>query len=241
MQIKHEVQKEILKNLIYLEKARFAELNTTDFTNDHFTFHLKRLVEGGLIEKNDDYYSLTSEGIEVASRLDLYSMSFVSQPKVGVILIVFEDLAEVVTESELKKKKLLVGKRLHNPLMDKVGFYTEKIRAGERFQMTIDRCLINEAGINAEKSEYIGVYRILRKDSKGVVLADIVLNYFLIRSFSGSYSESTAKAENFLTTYGELYERDDIPDLFQSEMDSVKGYILERKVFAQEILAGEKW
>ena len=48
----HQIQNNILKTLLFKEKSRFAELNTDNISNDHFTFHLKRLLEQKLVEKN---------------------------------------------------------------------------------------------------------------------------------------------------------------------------------------------
>ena len=92
MDIEHEVQLSILKQLLLKPKSRFRDLNKTDLTNDHFTFHLKRLIKLNIIEKEGIYYSLTPQGLEIAGRLDLSNMKIVRSPKVGVCLFTFRDI-----------------------------------------------------------------------------------------------------------------------------------------------------
>jgi len=69
--ITHPVQKEILKNLVYKPNARFRDLNTTELTNDQFTFHLKKLLQDGYVEKMEDGYKLTNKGLLYSSNLEL--------------------------------------------------------------------------------------------------------------------------------------------------------------------------
>jgi 8-oxo-dGTP pyrophosphatase MutT (NUDIX family) len=48
----HEAQTSILRELLFLPAAGFAELQKpTGLTSDHFMFHINRLVELGLLER----------------------------------------------------------------------------------------------------------------------------------------------------------------------------------------------
>ncbi len=54
----HQAQTSILRALLFAPHAGFAELQkTTDLTSDHFNFHIKKLVEAGLVTKNDSGYT----------------------------------------------------------------------------------------------------------------------------------------------------------------------------------------
>jgi predicted transcriptional regulator len=65
----HPVQGDILRVLLYTPDASFTELNGGTLSSDHFTFHIKRLVEIGLVEKTSDArYRLTATGKEHANR-----------------------------------------------------------------------------------------------------------------------------------------------------------------------------
>src|SRR3989344_330 len=55
----HDFQISILRELLFKPNARFRDLKTVDVTNDHFTFHVNRLIQEGLITKSAGKYSLT--------------------------------------------------------------------------------------------------------------------------------------------------------------------------------------
>ncbi len=86
----HAIQAGILKVLIFKTEAKFSELNPEKVSSDHFNFHVKKLLELGLIEKNrNDRYQLTKEGKEFANRFDVDSqkMAIERQAKIGVLII----------------------------------------------------------------------------------------------------------------------------------------------------------
>ena len=122
-EIDHIVQLSIIKQLIFKPKARFRDLNKTDLTNDHFTFHLNRLIKLGILEKKGIYYSLTTQGLELAGRLDIKSMSIVHPPKVGVCLF--------ITRKNKGKVEVLLEERLKDPFKGMIGSHTEKVRFAE--------------------------------------------------------------------------------------------------------------
>src|SRR3989344_1133235 len=80
----HEIQASILRELLFHNGSNFASLNKTEITNDHFTFHLKRLVGAGLVEKKDKRYFLTQAGKMYASRLDIDALKIEKQGTPGV-------------------------------------------------------------------------------------------------------------------------------------------------------------
>ena len=139
MEIQHEVQLEILRELLFKRNARFAQLNTHGLDNNHFNFHLKRLVELGLVEKDDQVYKLTPAGMELAGRMDVAAMEIVRQPKLGVCVYV---------ENE---GKILLGKRLKDPGQGIVNFYTRKIRYGEPIFETAKACLFRKIVLNTKE------------------------------------------------------------------------------------------
>lgn len=67
----HKVQTSILRALLFVPSAGFAALQkTTDLTSDHFTFHVKKLIDAGMVEKTGAKYTLTPRGKEYANRMD---------------------------------------------------------------------------------------------------------------------------------------------------------------------------
>ena len=54
MEIKiHDYQILILRELLFKPGVRFSDLNKTDVTSDHFTFHVNHLIKEGLIRKEN--------------------------------------------------------------------------------------------------------------------------------------------------------------------------------------------
>ncbi len=135
----HPIQAEILNTLIFKKEARFSDLNTWQITNDHFNFHIKRLVDLGLIEKNESLYRLTLHGKEFASRIDLETASLERQAKIGVLIVCMR-----TTDGE---PEFLIHERTKQPYFGYRGFHTMKVRKGETFTQTALRCLQKETGL----------------------------------------------------------------------------------------------
>jgi Mn-dependent DtxR family transcriptional regulator len=116
----HPIQANILLFLLFEPKARFKDLNTTGISTDHFNFHVRRLVELGLIEKTKrGFYKLTPKGKEFANRFDTDSQLLERQAKIGVLIC-------CVDESE-KDIKYLIQQRLKEPYYGFYGFVTGKL------------------------------------------------------------------------------------------------------------------
>lgn len=59
----HHLQRSIVYHLAFVEKARFSELKPDDVESKLFTYHLKKVVSSGYIQKSEDgLYCLTPEG-----------------------------------------------------------------------------------------------------------------------------------------------------------------------------------
>ena len=72
----HDAQANILRHLLFLPKASFADLQkATSLSSDHFAFHIKKLVEEGYVEKREKHYRLTHKGKEYANRMDTDELS----------------------------------------------------------------------------------------------------------------------------------------------------------------------
>jgi 8-oxo-dGTP pyrophosphatase MutT (NUDIX family) len=144
----HATQTAILRDLLFLVSARFADLQkSTELDSDHFKFHIARLVELEYVAKNDDgSYSLTAHGKEYANKLDTDKSMIERQPKSAVIIVLSD------TDG-----RLLVQERLKHPYYGFWGFPGGKIRWGETIIAAALRELKEETGLGAELT-YQGVY-----------------------------------------------------------------------------------
>jgi len=117
--------------------AGFATLQKqTALTSDHFNFHIKKLVETGLVEKDSAQYRLTRRGKEYANRMDTDENEIEKQPKVSVALIV-----ERHTDG---KREFLAQQRLKQPYYGFWGRLGGKVRWGESFEEAAKRELKEE-------------------------------------------------------------------------------------------------
>lgn len=135
----HPIQFQILRQLLFQPIARFSDLNLSNLTNDHFTFHIKRLVELSLVEKSSAGYTLTTMGKEFANRMDTDKLEVERQAKTGILV--------VPCRKSRAKTEYLIQQRLKQPFYGYHGFITGKIRWGETVIETALRELKEETGL----------------------------------------------------------------------------------------------
>jgi 8-oxo-dGTP pyrophosphatase MutT (NUDIX family) len=147
----HQAQTQILRELLFVDKAGFAKLQKpTGLTSDHFKFHIKRLVSLEYVEKlPEGEYRLTAAGKEYANKLDTDKSTIERQPKCAVIL--------VIEKRENGKTYFLVQERRKHPYFGFWGFPGGKIRWGETIMQAAARELREETGLSADL-EHKGVY-----------------------------------------------------------------------------------
>jgi 8-oxo-dGTP diphosphatase len=160
----HEAQMKIMRHLLLAPSASFAALQkSTGFTSDHATFHIKKLVEEGYIEKHHDTYTLTRHGKEYANRMDTDDNVIEKQPKLSVALII-----------ENEDGKYLAQQRLKQPYYGFWGRPTGKIRWGETMLEAAQRELTEETGLTANMT-VAGFYHKMDYDkTSGDLLEDKV-------------------------------------------------------------------
>lgn len=209
----HEAQAQILKTLLFKTEARFRDLNTQKLTTDHFTFHLKQLVEAGIIEKTPKTtYKLTAKGKEFANRFDTEKVALERQAKLAVCIVGVKKQGRII--------KFLSQQRLKNPFFGYRGFVTGKIRWGEQLLETAARELKEEVGLEA-KLEYVAMEHKMdySKDSGGVLEDKF---FFIIRATraKGKLIESFEGGRNSWLTEKEMISDpkvfEDVPKILQA-------------------------
>lgn len=141
----HHVQMTILKHLLHVQDAGYADLQKqTELTSDHFNFHIKKLIEAGLVAKKaSGRYGLSRAGKEYANRMDTEDHTIEKQPKLSVALII-----ERVGENG--RREFLFQQRLKNPYFGFWGRLGGKVRWGETAEEAAARELLEETGLTAE-------------------------------------------------------------------------------------------
>lgn len=198
----HPLQIQILSYLKSVPSARFNDLKPKEITSDHFNFHIKRLIELGIIKKTEDgLYVLTTEGKALANKIDdtkTPTNSNQIQPKTSLLFVISQEFDGI--------EKFVVKKRVQHPFMNHLVFPTWGLEFGMPIQETIDRYLPFTTGLNLlGKPEIIGhIRRIDRDTDQGKVINDILLLITRVREVSGELREDHKGAPQFWVTKDEM-------------------------------------
>ena len=211
----HKIQSDILCRLLFKQQAKFAELSNGELTNDHFTFHIKKLLELGMISKNaSGAYELTSRGKEFANRFDTELKQFEKQAKLGVLV--------TCVRNETGVDEYLVQKRLKQPFYGFYGFMSGKIGQGEMVAETAARELEEEAGLKAELT-LVGVKHKMDYSKSHQLLEDKFFFVFRGENCAGKLVEKFEGGENIWMTEEKILSLDNLFDGVDETLKLVKG------------------
>ena len=177
MQITHKVQLEILRRLLFHPESRFSDLNTIGLSNDHFNFHVKRLLKLEIITKKNDLYSLSDKGMRFARKLDTTKGKLIVKPKVTVAVLVERN----------NNREILLLRRKRNPYNEMTGLPTEKVHFGESMFQVAKHCLEHETGLCSNSFKFRGLVRKIHKNENPAF--DRILNFIEVLNYSGEINE----------------------------------------------------
>lgn len=199
----HPIQANILRTLLFKPKASFTELNILGAPSDQFSFHLRRLVEEGILHKGDEGYTLSTEGKQLAQLMDTDTGTYERQAKLGVAI--------GSVRSEGGRTEYLIQERLKHPYFGYLGLMTGKIRWGETVLEAAARELEEETGLSAEL-QIIAIKHKMDYDQDKGLLEDKF--FFVIRAdnLTGAFKQEFEGGRNRWMTKKELEESDKVFD-----------------------------
>jgi ADP-ribose pyrophosphatase YjhB (NUDIX family) len=220
----HSAQTSILRELLFRPQAGYSELQKpTGLSSDHFSFHIGRLLELGLVEKvARGSYRLSTKGKEYANRLDTDNNTVERQPKVAVI--------PAIERSRNGQTEYVFQERLKNPFYGFWSLPSGKIRWGESVVDAAIREALEETGLTANFSA-AGVYheRVFEAES-GDLLEDKM--FFVVRGThpQGSLLADFEGGHNEWLTPHAASQKSHIFDSLLSELDILAGreWLIER-------------
>jgi 8-oxo-dGTP pyrophosphatase MutT (NUDIX family) len=184
----HPVQAEILRNLLFKTEARYTELNTTELDSNHFDFHIKRVMEIGLVAKNENQkYELTQIGKEFANRFDTDTKEVERQGKIAVRMIGVRDIDGDV--------EYLIQERLKQPFFGYFGTIGGKVRWGETLFEAAQRELEEETGLTGE-FKLVGIQHKMDYNQKEELLEDKFFFIIKITNIEGNLVEAFEGGRN---------------------------------------------
>lgn len=145
--LKEKIKSQIIDSLMHSEKS-FSQLLTETNISDHgqLNYHLKKLSEENLIQKNNQKYSVTPLG----ERMGVYIKQFTLKE--------IYPLTTVVSVIQNKKGEILMLRRAKQPQKGKWAFPGGKLQAGETIQQAAERETLEEIGIKIKFDKVIGYF-----------------------------------------------------------------------------------
>jgi len=101
--IQHHIQKYIIGILIHKKFAKFTELRPPKTDTNLFSYHLKVLIKEKWINKTDDGYTLSANGLAYVDRVRLDKLNIRSQAKIITMLLIQNSDGDVLVQQRLKQ------------------------------------------------------------------------------------------------------------------------------------------
>lgn len=99
----HHIQQFIIGILIHKKYARFSELRPPKTDTNICSYHLKVLMKEKWIDKTDEGYTLSKNGLRFVERVNLKKHNIRSQAKIITMLLIQNSEGDVLVQQRLKQ------------------------------------------------------------------------------------------------------------------------------------------
>lgn len=176
----HPLRSHILKELTLKKDAHYSDLKPQGVESNRFVYHLKRLLQDGLIIQTQGAYGLTAPGKRHIDKLSLKSFLPRPQPKIVTALIVQD-----------RDNRYLLMHSKRQPFIDKVSFPYGKVHYGEIISEAAARELKEKAALIVPLKHCGDAYLAIRDQGE-------IVSHMLCHVFYGKYT-GRADGQDFKT------------------------------------------
>ena len=212
----HPAQMEMIRRFILKPKLKFKDLKIKGLTTKHQTYHIKKLINLGLIYKsNDGVYQLTEKGLLFCRDIDVSSYTKpkkVEFSKRGVVL-------RAIRKTN-KGYEWLFHKRLKQPYYGYVGFPSGKIHKLENPLQTAKREFKEETNLTMLHWELIKIEYNIAYFPNGNPKWDLYFYVFNIYATLGNLAEKSIEGEYFWATAEEFKHMQYFDGMFEDTTEA---------------------
>jgi len=152
----HHIQKNIIYQLAFADSMKFSELKPADIESKLFTYHLKKAIVLGLVEKKEDgTYRLSPEGRRVGKGALLKDSRMINRAYSIIIMAVRREIDGA----------WLLSKRNTQPLIGLSGFMQSQPLPGVSSLRLASDSLYEKTGLRGDfEFASSGLYTIIKDD-----------------------------------------------------------------------------
>lgn len=194
-------RREVLRKLMHCEGMRFNELWGNESTSNRFAYHLKILVEDGLVEKRGEVYCLSHEGKKFCTYVEGETGEKSKFPLLGILAVIYDE----------KNNKYLMMKRTKEPFYGVWGLVGGKMKFDDYIEECGRREVLEETGLDCD-IELRGIF-----SSKTYCNDELGYNHqmfvILARNPSGELKIGGREGEGVWMKLEEIEKLDSFPDV----------------------------
>ncbi|MFT4250679.1 MAG: NUDIX domain-containing protein [Candidatus Woesearchaeota archaeon] len=217
----HQTRKDILLKLIHSPRASFNELWDKQGESNAFAYHLSKLVDEGVVVKEDGLYSLSADGRSLVTEIEGDTGSKTRFPTPTVVIVARDD-----------KNRVLAQRRLKEPFFGYWGFPSGKLNFGWNPQQRAVRDLKEETGLVAE-SVVLRCVEHVKTFEEEVLLHHHIMYIFEAFNCSGELVSKTHKASHEWLSVDEYLAKTRFPGnwLFDYVLGNNNFFVMECERF----------
>ena len=213
----HQTRKDILLKLIHQPKASFNELWDKQGESNAFAYHLNKLVDEGVVLKEDGMYSLSADGRSLVTEIEGDTGSKTRFPTPTVVIVARD-----------KQGRVLAQKRLKEPFFGYWGFPSGKLNFGWNPKERAVRDLNEETGLQAG-SVVLRCIEHVKTFEGEALLHHHIMYIFEAFGCEGELVTQTHKASHEWLSVDEYLEKKRFPGnwLFNHVLGNEKFFVME--------------